>query len=453
MSANFPPHFERRMSAALGERFNAFARAHQTAVPVSIRLNPFKQSQLEGEPVPWSATGRYLKERPSFVDDPHLHGGAYYVQEASSMFLEQAIRQCTDTTQPVRVLDLCAAPGGKSTHLVSLLHPESLIVSNEVIRSRAYILQESLQKWGRPNVIITNNDPSDFRKLNGYFDLIVVDAPCSGEGLFRKEPESMNEWSDESARLCSLRQRRILQAAWPSLKTGGSLVYCTCTYNPDENEKNLRWFADEEEFDFVSIPADPAWGVESIDYSGVKAVRMLPDRVRGEGFFLSVLRKTQGEEERTPRITKADRDHVKSLKSVAPDWIKDPERFLVARAGTLYSFFPRSWGPEPLALSASLNVIQTGTPLIEREGKKEVPSPAAALSTELDGHHLDQTDLDLESALLYLRRESVHPASPRKGLHLVRFEGTPLGWLNRLDNRSNNLWPKEWRIRKPLQGR
>jgi 16S rRNA C967 or C1407 C5-methylase (RsmB/RsmF family) len=449
MRANFPPDFEKRMSAALGRRFDAFAKAHQAPAPVSIRLNPFKNPRIDGEHVPWAETGRYLTERPSFVDDPHFHGGVYYVQEASSMFLEQAVKQCVDTTRPLKALDLCGAPGGKSTHLISLLHADSLIISNEVIRSRAYILQENLQKWGRPNVLITNNDPADFRKLNGYFDLIVVDAPCSGEGLFRKEPDSMSEWSEDNARLCSLRQRRILQAVWPSLKTGGILVYCTCTYNPEENEKNLAWFAEEEELAFIPISADPAWGVESVDHPGVKAVCVLPDRVRGEGFFISALRKTQGEEERTLRVPKADREAIRPAKSLAPVWIRDADRYLTMKTGSLCSFFPKPWGPEPLALSAVLNVIECGTPFLEKAGKKEVPAPAVALSTELDTRHLDMIDLDRDSALLYLRRENVHPSSPRKGIHLVRFEETPLGWLNRLDNRSNNHWPKEWRIRKP----
>ncbi len=449
MNANFPAEFTTRMSATLGERWGAFLKAHGQPAPVSVRRNPAKHSGMTGDPVPWSRYGLYLQERPSFVNDPHLHGGTYYVQEASSMFLEQAL-QAIDLSQPLKVLDLCAAPGGKSTHLLSLLHPEGLLVSNEVIRSRAFTLQENLQKWGLPNVIITNNDPSHFRKLNGYFDVIVVDAPCSGEGLFRKEPDSIQEWSEENAHLCSLRQRRILQAVWPSLKTGGMLVYCTCTYNPEENEKNLAWFAEQEEISFVPLTYQQQWGVEHVVEGSVKGVRLLPDRVKGEGFFFSVLRKTQGEEETHLKVLKSEKDKVGSAEGIAKYLIRESDKFLIYRHDYYTSFYPKAWGTEPLALIHLLNVVQMGTPFMEREGKKENHTPALALSTRLNLQDLHVLDLDLNSALLYLRRESILPLSPNKGLHLVRFDGTPLGWINHLGNRCNNLWPKGWRIRKSL---
>ena len=216
---SLPKEFEHALRGKLGDSFTHFLNCLEEPSPTSIRLNPNKPFTLEGESVGWCKWGRYLEQRPVFTLDPALHAGAYYVQEASSRFLEQAIVQTVAVSKPIRVLDLCAAPGGKSTHLLSLLHPESVLVSNEVIRSRASILAENIQKWGHSNVVVTNNDPEDFSKLPGFFDVIVVDAPCSGEGLFRKDPHAMEEWSPANVELCAKRQRRILEDVWPALKT------------------------------------------------------------------------------------------------------------------------------------------------------------------------------------------------------------------------------------------
>ncbi len=175
------------------------------------------------------------------------------------MFLEQAFTQATNGATHLNVLDLCAAPGGKSTHLLSLMDQNSLLVSNEVIQSRSAILSENLQKWGHDNVVVTNNDPKDFQRLPGFFDVIVVDAPCSGEGLFRKDPGAIKEWSEDAVALCSKRQRRILSDVWPALKTGGILIYSTCTYNSQENEENLRWL--QQEYEVESIPLNAKGGM------------------------------------------------------------------------------------------------------------------------------------------------------------------------------------------------
>src|SRR5579859_2899526 len=241
-----PTPFAGRMQKQLKLGWEKFLSAHHHPAPTSIRINSHKSNSKNHERIPWTDFGYYLEQRPSFTLDPVFHGGAYYVQEASSMFLEQAVKQTVDLSQALQVLDLCAAPGGKSTHLLSLLNDQSLLVSNETIRSRATVLAENMQKWGHDNVVVTNNDPDDFRPLEGFFDLIVVDAPCSGEGLFRKDASAASEWSEEQVDLCALRQRRILNQVWPSLKANGILVYCTCTYNEKENEENLIWLVEEK---------------------------------------------------------------------------------------------------------------------------------------------------------------------------------------------------------------
>ncbi|HEX8060200.1 MAG TPA: RsmB/NOP family class I SAM-dependent RNA methyltransferase, partial [Cyclobacteriaceae bacterium] len=285
-TSKIPEAFERRMT--LRGDFIEFKKALSEEPVSSIRINRLKKPNLAGEHVSWCSTGIYLPERPVFTLDPNFHAGAYYVQEASSMFLEQAVKSSVDLSKPLRVLDLCAAPGGKSTHLLQLISNESLLVSNEVIRSRAMILSENIQKWGKSNVIVTNNDPKDFTELNGYFDLIVVDAPCSGEGLFRKDEDAMQEWSDENVNLCSLRQRRILADVWPALKENGVLIYCTCTYNEAENENNLKWLSEQKDIELIDLPHFP--GVEK-----TTGYRFMPHKVKGEGFFIAAVRKKSQE--------------------------------------------------------------------------------------------------------------------------------------------------------------
>src|SRR5260221_14470615 len=220
----FPHVFAQRMQMQLQQYWKEFLSAHEQPSPNSIRINPLKINRKELENIPWTDFGYYLEQRPSFTFDPLFHAGSYYVQEASSMFLEQALKQTVDLSRPLKVLDLCAAPGGKSTHLLSLLNDQSLLVSNETIRSRATVLSENIQKWGSNNVVVTNNDPEDFQRLEGFFDVIVVDAPCSGEGLFRKDPNAVNEWSEEHIELCVVRQQRIINQVWPSLKKNGVLI-------------------------------------------------------------------------------------------------------------------------------------------------------------------------------------------------------------------------------------
>ncbi|MBY0432810.1 MAG: RsmB/NOP family class I SAM-dependent RNA methyltransferase, partial [Cyclobacteriaceae bacterium] len=283
------------MKALLGPEFPAFCVALEAPPPVSIRLHPKKKIAWPADPVPWADQGRYLSERPVFTLDPRLHAGAYYVQEASSLLLEQALKQSVDITQPLRVLDLCAAPGGKSTHLLSLLSGDSLLVSNEVIRSRASILAENIQKWGYSNVIVTQQDPRDFQRLTGFFDVIVTDAPCSGEGLFRKDPEAMKEWSPNNVELCSQRQRRIVNDVWPALKPGGVLIYSTCTYEEKENMEAVATLTQDFAAESVSLTLNPAWGIATLEKSGCIGYQCYPHRVKGEGFFISVLHKGTGD--------------------------------------------------------------------------------------------------------------------------------------------------------------
>ena len=288
------------MKNLLGADYQAFTEALQKETPTSFRLNPRKKVQNENKVLPifgedlggvlWHNEGFYLKSRPIFTLDPLFHAGSYYVQEASSMFIAEALKQTVDFAKPLKIMDLCAAPGGKSTLLASLLNDESLLVANEVIRNRVGVLKENLEKWGFPNYIVANQDAEEMIELEGFFDVVLVDAPCSGEGLFRKDPNAMNEWSENAVNLCSARQKRILQAAAMLVKNGGILLYSTCTYNEKENQQNVNWLTQHFDYQVVSLNIPEYWNIEKRE----NGYQFFPHKVKGEGFFLSVLRKTKG---------------------------------------------------------------------------------------------------------------------------------------------------------------
>ena len=444
---SLPKEFEERMRSELGPGFDDFVETLQKASPVSIRLNPKKSSLIYADPIPWTRYGRYLTERPVFTLDPALHAGAYYVQEASSMLLEQALVQSTDLTKPLRVLDLCAAPGGKSTHILSLINSDSLLVSNEVIRSRTSVLSENIQKWGYPNVVVTGNDPENFNRLEGYFDVIVVDAPCSGEGLFRKDPDAMTEWSIDNVQLCSQRQRRILSDVLPALKENGILIYSTCTFNEQENERNLIWLAQEKAFEFIPLSIDPAWGVETIQKENAIGYRCYPHQVKGEGFFISVLQKRISSKElrfkSKRRFTYAPKKIIERLN----EWILHPDQFDFIQQENLLITIPVLLCEDVQLIQERLNIVTKGTAVAEVKHDKLIPEHAFALSIHLNEEHFQKINLTLDQALRYLRKETFAWDEERKGFALVKYQENSLGWVNLLGNRFNNLYPSAWRIR------
>jgi 16S rRNA C967 or C1407 C5-methylase (RsmB/RsmF family)/NOL1/NOP2/fmu family ribosome biogenesis protein len=445
---SLPPAFARRMESQLGPEYGEFLNSLQQPAPVSIRLNAMKKCTTKGQPVPWCDSGIYLAERPSFTLDPEFHAGAYYVQEASSMLLEQAVKQHVALDQPLRVLDLCAAPGGKSTHLLSLISSNSLLVSNEVIRSRVPILSENIQKWGYPNVVVTNNDPVAIGRLRGFFDVILVDAPCSGEGLFRKDPDSVHHWSVENASLCASRQQRILLDVWPALKENGILIYSSCTYNPEENENNLKRLSEEKSMMFLPLQLPESWGVEELRKGHVTGYRCLPHHVAGEGFFIAAMRKQAAENPVTPTRSKNKWLPASNKISVElSDWLSAPEQFsLVSEINTVLAI-PTSLLPAVQFLSDHLNVLHKGVALAEVKQGKKIPEHALALSAILQKRNFPAIELDKTQAIAYLRRDNLRVDDRKKGFALITFRGNLLGWVNVLDQRINNLYPSSWRIR------
>jgi len=447
MKVPFPTDFENRMRGSLGNEWPAFLSAHLEESPVSIRVNPAKIELPDSEIVPWTAYGKYLESRPVFTLDPTFHAGAYYVQEASSMFLEQVLKQAVDLTQPLRVLDLCAAPGGKSTHLLSLISQDSFLVANEVIGARATVLAENIQKWGHANVVVTQNDPKDFQGLPGYFDVVVIDAPCSGEGLFRKDPQAMEEWSTANVDLCSQRQRRILHDSWSTLKKGGVLIYCTCTYNESENEDNLDWLARQKGIEPLGIKTEDSWGIQESRKGNVIGYRVYPSRSRGEGFFIAVFRKTDEEAQVKIKSRSTFNKPQKKVTDQIKEWVLDNSSFEFILQDDLILMMPSRYSTDIEMISKELSVVNKGTALATLKHEKIIPAHAFALMNGLRQENFISLALDREQALAYLRKDNLAVAENRRGFALVTFENLGLGWVNLLGSRINNLYPAGRRIR------
>jgi 16S rRNA C967 or C1407 C5-methylase (RsmB/RsmF family)/NOL1/NOP2/fmu family ribosome biogenesis protein len=417
----------------------------------SIRVNPVKTGSAipaGATCVPWSSWGYYLDVRPSFTFDPRLHAGAYYVQEASSMFLEQALRQTADVTRPLRVLDLCAAPGGKSTLLQAVLAPGSLLVTNEVIKSRVGTLEENMIKWGGVNSVVTSNDARDLSRLENYFDVIVVDAPCSGSGLFRRDPEAIWEWSPANVELCSGRQRRILSDIWPALRQDGLLLYSTCSYSREEDEDILDWIAIELNATACRLRPAQEWNiVESEGIQKTWGYRFYPDRLHGEGFFIGALRKNGGGSYDPPRrMQQPERPGRKVLESLR-DWVKPDANLFFFRHTEQLKAVPQELAGEIPVLQSACYLRRAGVSLGTPSAKEFIPAHDLAMSTVI---HPDvpAVGLTYEQALHYLRKEEVKTDTAQRGWSLVRYEGHNLGWVKVLPNRWNNYYPKEWRILK-----
>ena len=449
-----PISFKERMQRLLANEYSSFEAALAQPAPVSIRVNSKKIKANTGlAKVPWAENAYYLPERPLFTLDPLLHAGCYYVQEASSMFLEQALKQAANLSQPLHVLDLCGAPGGKSTHLASLLSEDSLLVSNEVIKSRANILAENIAKWGSGNVLVTSSDPSNFSRLPEFFDVMVVDAPCSGEGMFRKDPQAINEWSEENVKLCAQRQQRILMDVWAALKPGGVLVYSTCTWNEQENEENIAWLSEQEEAESIKLELNPAWGIVPTQLNGVEGYRFYPHRIQGEGFFMAVLRKT-GESSVSQRSGKKKKYKLqlagKKEKALVQDWLQEPDKYEWLQYGEVISALPADLFEAADEVYQNLHVVYAGTEVAEVKGKKLKPMHALAVSQHLNSGAFTAVKLDLEQALKYLRKEDISLDSSGNDWVLLQYKGVPLGFAKQIGNRVNNYYPKEWRIRMEL---
>lgn len=450
-----PPPFKLRMAEFLGPELDKFIDALSSESPVSIRINKNKYPfDIAYKSIPWTDTGYYLPERPSFTADPLIHGGAYYVQEASSMFIEQAVLQTLPERNGLNVLDLCAAPGGKSTHLASLFKDDCLVVSNEVIKSRVTILSENVQKWGTGNVVVTNNDPKDFKEVKSFFDCIVVDAPCSGEGMFRKNEAAVDEWSEDNVQLCAQRQRRILADIWPSLKPGGVLIYSTCTFSQAENEDNLAWLCDNYEAENLTLQLDESWKIKASTHSGLMGYRFYPHETRGEGFFLAIVRKKEevGKEFKFPKkrgknvLVPMDAKALVQFKGL----LTKPEKWIFYQKNDMVLLLPSAKNKEIEYITDSLHVMYSGVEVGQMTKKEFRPEHALALFSGLNKDYFPVINVDKEQALKFLRKDDLVFENAVEGWSLLAYNGVGLGWVKKVGNRFNNYYPKEWRIRLAL---
>lgn len=451
---NLPESFRRYTAELMGdELYSRMVAAIDGEVPVSVRINPTKGTEcpVGGEQVGWCPYGYYLSDRPAFTFDPLLHAGRYYVQEASSMFIHHVLKE--HIVAPVRMLDLCAAPGGKSTAAIAALPEGSVLFSNEPVGLRAQILAENMMKWGNPNATVTNNFPHDYARSGLMFDVILCDVPCSGEGMFRKDEGAVAEWSVQNVEKCRHLQRSIVADAWQCLAPGGLLVYSTCTFNAHENEENVQWICTELGADVLPVSVKPDWGITGALLPGFDkpVYRFIPGTSRGEGLFMAVMRKADDKPLRQQQSgRKGGKQGKVAVKGSWAEWIDGAERFDIQtdNGGNVVAI-PKTMADMYRTARTNLKVIHSGVCLATAKGRDFVPSQSLALSTALRQDAFPKVELGYQEAISYLRHESL-PALPEhvaRGFALVTFGGTPLGFVKNLGNRANNLYPQEWRIK------
>ena len=416
---------------------------------VSLRFNDAKGFAVPSglEQVPWCDMGAYLNERPQFTFDPHFHAGSYYVQDASSMFISHVIKSLIK--RPVRYLDLCAAPGGKTTAALQALPSGSFVVANEIMPQRAQVLRENVIKWGAHNCMVTCDTPKKLGMMENMFDIIAADVPCSGEGMFRKDEEAVSQWSPSLVQQCAERQWTIINDVWHALKPGGFLIYSTCTYNIDENEAMASRIATELGATFVDVDVNEAWNIKRSLHGDIPCYRFMPHLTRGEGLFMCVLRKngisaTMPAAPSRNKHSKRDNKKQSIIPAQAQEWIGDNYELHVENG--IIRATSRGVEETLKAYGDNLHVIKDfGIEIGVVKGKNLIPSHQLAMSTQLIDEKFTKCEVDYNTAIAYLRGESIHIESNR-GFVLITHQGAILGFANNLGNRANNLYPKSWRI-------
>ena len=441
----FPEEFIKRITSQETIDPASLLDALSAPPPVSIRLNPYKWKlkPAGAQQVSWCSDGWYLEKRPSFTLDPLFQAGCYYPQEASSMFTGEVFRQLADERKDLRVLDLCGAPGGKSTHISSLLGDRGVLISNEVIRQRAGVLASNITKWGIPNTIVTCDDPVSFSFLGSYFDIIIVDAPCSGEGMFRDEI-ARNEWSTANTQLCSERQRRIVMDIWPALKPGGYLVYSTCTFNPAENEENIKWMSEQAGARSLRLDISGFTGIREIACNNVTGYGFHPGRINGDGFFISVLRKDDGPES-APRKINGRRDQRAVRNDSFSKLLNSEVPFIMSEGENHFAIPVRQ--DEFSLLKSGLNIVKRGTLLGQVKGNDLVPDHELAVSLLVNYNAIPSVELDYTSALAFLRRDNITLNEVPAGWVIAKYRGTGIGLFKNIGKRINNYFPVGLRVR------
>lgn len=457
MMRTLPPEFKNMLPGCIGAEAAArvMSALEDTEPSVSARANRLRGiAPAPGmQPVPWLPdSGFYTDGRPLFAADPAWHQGLYYVQDASSMIMTEAVRRAAATlpSGPLRYLDACAAPGGKTIAAIEAIPAGSAVLANEFDRKRAGALLENLAKNGFPTVAVSNIDGAALGKLGPVFDIVAVDAPCSGEGMMRKEPEAIRQWSRGLVESCAAVQRDILAGVWDALRPGGVMIYSTCTFNRLENEDNVRFIAEELGGESVDLGLDEYPGVARGTDTSCFCYHLMPGLVRGEGLFIAALRKSGGEGARTPRMKGAFAKAAPAAMGAAAKWLREPESFTVFADGAdTFSACPAGQAPFMAYLAASLRLLRCGLPLGRIKGKDVVPAWELAFSTAFRADAMPQLPLDYGAAMAYLHGDSLSdvPDILPKGFATATFGGAPLGFIKNIGRRANNLYPEALRLR------
>lgn len=448
-----PSEFINSISCCKGFDEQAFIDAHQTNSPTSIRINPFKKTQLKfnlDNHVPWNQKGFYLEERPNFTHDILFQAGCYYVQEAGSMFIEHALTSCVDFNQNISAFDVCASPGGKSTLLNSLLNENSFLIANEIIKQRSDVLAQNLSKWGTCNVVVTNNDPSSYSEINDVFDIILVDAPCSGSGLFRKQHDAVDEWSLDNVNLCSQRQKRILSDIIGTLKQGGTLVYSTCSYSASENEEIADWLIQEFGLISVQVPIQKEWGIieTTSEKQNAFGYRFYPDKTQSEGFFCAIFKKP-GAIDNHHQVRKPKHEAFSIIKpkekELFVNWIDYLENHLITKFKDDY-LLTNQITLDFINKYSNLYYKKVGTTIGSLIKNEVIPHQDLAWSIHRS-NKIQSIECNEQQALQFLKKE-LQSIDGNKGWNLMTFNGFGIGWIKHLGNRLNNYLPNEFRILK-----
>lgn len=440
---NLPEAFLEQLRGLLPDEWERLAGAITSSEPsVAVRVNAARGVGVPdgARRVPWCGQGFYTEGRPSFTFDPDWHAGRYYVQDASSMFISHVIRHFVH--DPVRYLDLCAAPGGKTTAAIQALPPQSLVVANEIVPPRARVLADNVIRWGAPRCVVTSNAPAQIGKFTHFFDVIAADVPCSGEGMMRKDAEAVSQWSPDLVTQCAQRQREILKDVWQALRPGGLLIYSTCTYNRQENEEIADYVLQELGATSLEVPVEASWNIHPAIGSDAHGYRFMPHRVDGEGLFMAVFRKDGEAPRQDFRIKEKN---IKKVDEMGKKWLSAPEAFILDQQGDLSIAVPQDIRREVAAMRDSLNVLHAGVELATVMGRKLVPHHALAMSLARAEDAFPTCEVNYPTALRYLRGESITIDAPR-GYVLIACDGAVLGFANNLGNRANNLYPKPLRI-------
>lgn len=422
-----------------------------TPPEISVRCNFSKgiTAPRSVEKVLWCDNGFYLDNRRQFTFDPAMHQGLYYVQDASSMIINYIVHRLTlNNGTPVRYLDACAAPGGKTTAAIDALPIGSLIVANEYNQARASVLKENVIKWGYPSSVISRGDTARFRRIPDFFDIVAADVPCSGEGMFRKDPEAVAQWSPALVKECATRQQEIIDNLWETLKPGGFLIYSTCTFNRDENEEMVQYICDNLDATTVDMQFPDEWNIAPGIGTTLHCYRFMPHKVRGEGLFVAVIRKNPGQETVTRKKTK-DSTAAKvpqQFASTARQWIMDADNYNLVLSDDSVIAIPKLLCREFDALSSCLDIIGKGITVATIKGKDLIPSQSLLLSTAFNRDAFPCHEIDYPTAIAYLRREAITLTGAPRGYVVITYNGHPLGFVKNLGNRANNLYPQEWRV-------